>query len=132
MLNSKNIRKLFKEDDFAKLFDFLGYSKDSSEDELQALAEMLNETYEHSCTSGVYGPLVYLSDTKEFYQQFKDQVDEFIDELCAALEWENFQQLLEIDIYDITGKTDCAINKYVWAYVEDLISRMNDKVNEEE
>ena len=43
MLNSKNIRKLFKEDEFAKLFDFFGCDKDSSKDELQSLAEMLNE-----------------------------------------------------------------------------------------
>lgn len=74
MLNSKNIRKLYKEAEFAKLFNFFGFSKDDSEYELQALAEMLNETHEYGC----------------------------------------------------------ATNKYVWAYVEDLISRMIDKVNEEE
>lgn len=47
MLNSTNIRKLFKEnDEFAKLFTFFGCDIDSSYDELQDLAEMLNETYE--------------------------------------------------------------------------------------
>lgn len=130
MLNSTNIRKLFKEEEFANLFDFFGYDKDSSDDELQSLAEMLNETYEHGCVSGACGPLVYYSDTKEFYQQFEDQVNEFIEELCAGLDWENFQQTLELEIYDILGKTDCAINKYVWAYVEDLISKMIDIVGE--
>lgn len=130
MLNSTNIRELFKEDDFAKLFDFFGCARDSSDDELQALAQMLNETYEHGCASGVCGPLVYFSGTKEFYQKFEYQVDEFTEELCAGLDWENFQQLLELEIYDILGKTDCAINKYVWAYVEDLISKMIDTVEE--
>lgn len=130
MLNSTNIRKLFKEEEFAKLFNFFGYDTDSSYDELQDLAEMLNETYEHGCVSGACGPLIYYSDTKEFYQQFEDQVDEFIDELCAALDWENFQQTMRLEIYDIVAKTDCAINNYVWAYVEDLISRMVDMVDE--
>ena len=130
MLNSTNIRKLFKEAEFAKLFDFFGYSKDSSEDELQSLSEMLNETYEHGCASGACEPLVYYSDTKEFYQQFEDQVNEFVEELCAGLDWENFQELLELEISDILGKTDYAINKYVWAYVEDLISRMVDMAEE--
>lgn len=130
MLNSTNIRELFKEDDFAKLFDFFGCDRDSSDDELQALAEMLNETYEHGCASGACGPLVYYSDTKEFYQQFEDQVDEFTETLCAALDWGNFQQALGLEIYDILGKTDCAINMYVWAYVEDLISKMIDTVEE--
>ena len=131
MLNSTNIRKLFKEDEFAKLFNFFGYDKDNSEYELQVLAEMLNETYEYGCASGACEPLVYSSDTKEFYQQFEDQVNEFTEELCAGLDWENFQQLLELEISDILRKTDCAINKYVWAYVEDLISKMIDMIDEE-
>lgn len=130
MLNSTNIRKLFKEEEFANLFDFFGYNKDSSEDELQDLAEMLNETYEHGCASGACGPLIYYSDTKEFYQQFEDQVDEFIENLCAELGWADFQQAMRLEIYDITAKTYCAINNYVWAYVEDLISRMIDTVEE--
>lgn len=130
MLNSTNIRKLFKEDEFANLFDFFGYDTDSSDDELQDLAEMLNETYEHGCVSGACGPLLYYSDTKEFYQQFEDQVDEFISDLCEVLGWDGFQQTMRLEIYDIVGKTDCAINNYVWAYVEDLISRMVDIVGE--
>lgn len=130
MLNSKNIRKLFKEDEFAKLFDFFGCDKDSSEDELQSLAETLNETYEHGCASGACGPLIYYSDTKEFYQKFEDQVDEFVENLCAELGWADFQQTMRLEIYEIIEKTDCAINNYVWAYVEDVISRMIDMVEE--
>lgn len=130
MLNSTNIRKLFKEDEFAKLFDFFGYDTDSSENELQDLAEMLNETYEHGCVSGACRPLVYYSGTKEFYQEFEDQVDEFVSDLCEVLGWEDFLQTMRFEIYDIVGKTDCAINNYVWAYVEDLISRMIDIVGE--
>lgn len=130
MLNSKNIRKLFKEDEFAKLFEFFGCNKDSSENELQSLAEMLNETYEHGCASGACGPLIYYSGTKEFYQQFEDQIDEFIEDLCEVLGWEGFQQTMRLEIYEIIEKTDCAINNYVWAYVEDAISRMIDMVGE--
>lgn len=130
MLNSTNICKLFKEEEFANLFGFFGYDTDSSYDELQDLAEMLNETYEHGCVSGACGPLIYYSDTKEFYQQFEDQVDGFISDLCEVLGWEDFQQTMRLEIYDIIGKTDCAINNYVWAYVEDLISRMVDMVGE--
>lgn len=130
MLNSKNIRKLFKEDEFAKLFDFFGCDKDSSEDELQSLAEMLNETYEHGCVSGACGPLIYYSDTKEFYHKFKDQVDIFVEDLICEIGWENFQENMRLEIYEIIEKTDCAINNYVWAYVEDLIRRMIDTVEE--
>ena len=130
MLNSTNIRKLFKEDEFANLFDFFGYDTDSSYDELQDLAEMLNETYEHGCVSGACGPLVYYSGTKEFYQEFEDQVDEFVENLCADLGWEGFQYVMRLEIYDIIGKTDCAINNYVWSYVEYLISKMIDIVEE--
>lgn len=130
MLNSTNIRKLFKEAEFEELFNFFGCTEDSSEDELQDLAEMLNETYEHGCVSGVCGPLIYYSDIKEFYQQFEDQVDEFIENLCAELGWAGFQQTLVLEIYDILGKTGCAINMYVWAYVEDLISKMIDMIEE--
>ena len=130
MLNSTNIRKLFKEEDFAKLFNFFGCDGDSSDNELQSLAEMLNETYEHGCASGVCGPLVYFSDTKEFYQQFELQVDEYIEILCEDLGWEKFQQTLVLEVYDILGRTDCAINMYVWAYVEDLIGKMVDMVEE--
>lgn len=130
MLNSTNIRKLFKEEEFANLFDFFGYDKDSSDDELQSLAEMLNETYELGCASGACGPLIYYSDSKEFYQQFEDQVDEFIENLCAELGWEGFQQAMRLEMYDIVAKTDCAINNYVWSYVEYLISKMIDIVDE--
>ena len=130
MLNSKNIRKLFKEDEFAKLFNFFSCDKDSSEDELQYLAEMLNEIYEHGCASGVCGQLIYYSDTKEFYQQFEDQVNEFTEDLCTYLGWATFQKTLGLEIYDILVKTDCAINIYVWAYVEELISKMIDAVEE--
>lgn len=130
MLNSTNIRKLFKEDEFANLFGFFGYDTDSSDDELQDLAEMLNETYEHGCVSGACGPLIYYSDTKEFYQQFEDQVDEYISDLCEVLGWEDFQQTMRLEIYDIVEKTDCAINNYVWSYVEYLISQMIDIVGE--
>ena len=130
MLNSTNIHKLFKEEEFANLFDFFGYDKDSSEDELQDLAEMLNETYEHGCVSGACGPLIYYSGTKEFYQEFEDQVNEFIEDLCEALGWADFQQTMGLEIYEIIEKTDCAINMYVWAYVEDLISRMIDAIEE--
>lgn len=130
MLNSTNIRKLFKEEEFANLFGFFGYDTDSSYDELQDLAEMLNETYEHGCVSGACGPLIYYSGTKEFYQEFGDQVDEFIEDLCEVLGWKGFQQTMRLEIYDIIEKTDCAINNYVWAYVEDLISKMIDMVGE--
>lgn len=130
MLNSKNIRKLFKEDEFAKLFDFFGCSEDSSEDELQFLAEMLNETYEHGCSSGACGSLIYYSDAKKFYETFEDQVNEFVENLCAELGWADFQQEMRLYIYEIIEKTDCAINNYVWAYVEDAISRMIDMVEE--
>lgn len=130
MLNSTNIRKLFKEDEFANLFNFFGYDKDSSYDELQDLAEMLNATYEHGCASGACGPLIYYSDAKEFYQEFEAQVNEFIEDLCEVLGWEGFQQTMRLEIYDIIEKTDCAINNYVWAYVEDLISKMIDIVGE--
>lgn len=130
MLNSKNIRALFKEDEFANLFDFFGCSEDSSENELQSLAEMLNETYEQGCDSGACGPLIYYSDTKEFYQKFEDQVNEFVENLCSELGWEVFQQAMRLEIYEIIEKTDCAINNYVWAYVEDVISRMIDIVEE--
>lgn len=130
MLNSKNIRKLFKEDEFAKLFDFFSCNKDSSEDELQSLAEMLNETYEHGCSSGACGSLIYYSDTKKFYQKFEDQVNEFVENLCAEFGWADFQQTMRLEIYEIIEKTDCAINNYVWAYVEDAISRMIDMVEE--
>ena len=130
MLNSKNIRELFKEDEFAKLFDFFGCSEDSSEYELQSLAEMLNETYEHGCASGACGPLIYYSDTKEFYQKFEDQVNGFVEDLCEVLGWAAFQQSMRLEIYEIIEKTDCAINRYVWAYVEDVISRMIDMVEE--
>lgn len=130
MLNSTNIRELFKEDEFANLFNFFGYDTDSSEDELQDLAEMLNETYEHGCVSGACGPLIYYSGTKKFYQEFEYQVDEFIENLCAELGWEGFQQAMRLESYEIIGKTDCAINNYVWAYVEYLISKMIDIVDE--
>lgn len=127
MLNSTNIRKLFKEEEFANLFGFFGYDTDSSDDELQDLAEMLNETYEHGCVSGVCGPLIYYSDTKEFYQQFEDQVDEFVENLCEELGWEGFQQAMRLEDDDVI---DYAINNYVWAYVEYLISKMIDIVEE--
>ena len=78
-----------------------------------------------------FPPRLFLKFQKEFYQQYEDQVNEFVEELCAGLDWENFQQLLELEIYDILGKTDCAINKYVGAYVEDLISKMIDMIDEE-
>lgn len=130
MLNSTNIRKLFKEDEFANLFNFFGYDTDSSDDELQDLAEMLNETYEHGCVSGACGPLIYYSGTKEFYQEFEDQVNEFIGNLCEELGGEGFLQAMRLEIYDIVIKTDCAINNYVWTYVEYLISKMIDIVEE--
>lgn len=131
MLNSTNIRKLFKEnDEFAKLFCFFGCDIDSSEDELQALAEMLNETYEYGCASGVCGQLIYYSDTKEFYQQFEEQINEFIEDLYDGLGGEIFQQTVGLETYDILVKTDCAINNYVWAYVEYLIRKMIDAVEE--
>lgn len=131
MLNSTNIRKLFKEnDEFAKLFAFFSCDIDSSYDELQALAEMLNETYKHGCASGVCGLLIYYSDTKEFYQQFEDQVDEFIEDLYDGLGGEIFQQTLGLETHDILGKTDYAINNYVWAYVEYPIRKMIDAVEE--
>ena len=137
MLNSTNIRKLFKEEEyeeyeeFVKLFNFFGYDKDSSEDELQSLAELLNGTYEYGCSSGFCEPLTYCSDSKEFYQQFEDQVDEYIENLCEELGWAVFQQTLMLETYDILGKTDCAINMYVWSYVEDLIGKMIATVAEE-
>lgn len=130
MLNSTNIRKLFKEDEFANLFNFFGYDTDSSDDELQDLAEMLNKTYEHGCVSGACEALIYYSDAKEFYQEFEDQVNEFIEDLCEVQGWEDFQQTMRLKIYDIIEKTDYAINNYVWAYVEDAISRMVDMVEE--
>lgn len=130
MLNSTNIRKLFNEEDFAKLFNFFGCDRDSSDNELQSLAEMLNETYEHGCASGACGLLSYYSGTEEFYQQFELQVDEYIEILCAELGWADFQQTLRLEIYDILGRTECAINNYVWAYVEDLIGKMIDMIEE--
>ena len=39
----------------------------------------------HGCQSGVVGFLIWYSDTVRFYKQYKDEIDELLNALYAAL-----------------------------------------------
>lgn len=119
------IRSCFKEDEYKNLFEYMGFDAESTDEELEDLADQLGNINYGGCESGSCTALIYhAEDIVPFYEANRDAIDDLIYEVYCCFGLKKFMSMLELDEEDIIKRNEIAIDKYTWYYVNYLVRAM--------
>lgn len=119
------IRACFKEDEYKNLFEYMGFDAESTDEELEDLADQLGNINYGGCESGSCLSLIYhTEDIVPFYEANRDAIDDLIYEVYCCFGLKKFMSMLELDEEDLIKHNEIAVDKYTWYYVNYLVRAM--------
>lgn len=119
------IRSCFKEDEYKNLFEYMGFDAESTDEELEDLADQLGNINYGGCESGSCTALIYhAEDIVPFYKANRDAIDDLIYEVYCCFGLKKFMSMLELDEEDLIKHNEIAVDKYTWYYVNYLVRAM--------
>lgn len=119
------IRACFKEDEYKNLFEYMGFDAESTDEELEDLADQLGNINYGGCESGSCTALIYHNeDVVPFYEANRDAIDDLIYEVYCCFGLKKFMKMYELDEEDIIKHNENAVDHYVWYYVNYLVRAM--------
>lgn len=119
------IRECFKEDEYKNLFEYMGFDAESTDEELEDLADQLGNINYDGCESGSCSALIYHNeDIVPFYEDNRDAIDDLIYDVYCTFGLKKFMKMLELDEEDIIKHNEIAVDKYTWYYVNYLVRVM--------
>ena len=119
------IRAYFKEYEYKNLFEYMGFDAESTDEELEDLADQLGNINYGGCESGSCTALIYhAEDIVPFYEANRDAIDDLIYEVYCTFGLNKFMKMLELDEEDIIKHNEIAVDKYTWYYVNYLVRVM--------
>lgn len=119
------IRACFKEDEYKNLFEYMGFDAESTDEELEDLADQLGNINYGGCESGSCTALIYHNeDIVPFYEANRDAIDDLIYEVYCCFGLKKFMSMLELDEEDIIKHNEIVVDKYTWYYVNYLVRAM--------
>nr|DAE04207.1 MAG TPA: hypothetical protein [Siphoviridae sp. ctmpG14] len=119
------IRACFKEDEYKNLFEYMGFDAESTDEELEDLADQLGNINYGGCESGSCTALIYhAEDIVPFYEANRDAIDDLIYEVYCCFGLKKFMSMLELDEEDLIKHNEIAVDKYTWYYVNYLVRAM--------
>lgn len=119
------IRAYFKEYEYKNLFEYMGFDAESTDEELEDLADQLGNINYGGCESGSCTALIYHNeDIVPFYEDNRDAIDDLIYEVYCCFGLKKFMSMLELDEEDIIKHNENAVDKYTWYYVNYLVRVM--------
>lgn len=119
------IRACFKEDEYKNLFEYMGFDGESTDEELEDLADQLGNINYGGCESGSCTALIYhAEDIVPFYEANRDAIDDLIYEVYCCFGLKKFMSMLELDEEDLIKHNEIAVDKYTWYYVNYLVRAM--------
>ena len=119
------IRECFKEYEYKNLFEYMGFDAESTDEELEDLADQLSNINYGGCESGSCTALIYHNeDIVPFYEDNRDAIDDLIYEVYCTFGLNKFMKMLELDEEDIIKHNEIAVDKYTWYYVNYLVRAM--------
>lgn len=119
------IRACFKEDEYKNLFEYMGFDAESTDEELEDLADQLGNINYGGCESGSCLSLIYhTEDIVPFYEQNRDVIDGLAYDVYSNFGLKKFMKMLELDEEDIIKHNEIAVDKYTWYYVNYLVRAM--------
>lgn len=119
------IRAYFKEYEYKNLFEYMGFDAESTDEELEDLADQLGNINYGGCESGSCTALIYHNeDIVPFYEANRDAIDDLIYEVYCCFGLKKFMSMLELDEEDIIKHNENAVDKYTWYYVNYLVRVM--------
>lgn len=128
MLVKPTIAKIcacFKEDEYKNLFEYMGFDAESTDEELEDLADQLGNINYGGCESGSCTALIYhAEDIVPFYEANRDAIDDLIYEVYCCFGLKKFMSMLELDEEDLIKHNEIAVDKYTWYYVNYLVRAM--------
>lgn len=119
------IRACFKEDEYKNLFEYMGFDAESTDEELEDLADQLGNINYGGCESGSCTALIYhAEDIVPFYEANRNAIDDLIYDVYCCFGLKKFMSMLELDEEDLIKHNEIAVDKYTWYYVNYLVRAM--------
>ena len=76
--------------------------------------EELSDIAEHGCASGCASSHIYYSETSDFYDEYEEDVNDYLRDVYGDVFGDNFLSELVTDCHDMTDMK----NKLTWTFIE--------------
>lgn len=124
----RNVLNARENGELAEFAHFIGYDPEDSDELLEEGLNELTDICRGGCENGTCPALTYYCDTTQFFNQFQDNVVEFITDLARETSLEDLISRLNLDYEDVLTSNKYAKNAYSWLYADEMARRIIEKV----